>query len=93
MNRVWERKQLYEMLNTNTADDRIKPLNHNRFAQVFANDDFFTAVYPIEHKAQACEVLSRFIFDYGIPDRLVFDNSGEQTEKKTEFWNQILKPD
>ena len=64
---------------------RYKSLDGNKHAQIFANESFFAAAYPMEHKSSAGQALKQFISDFGIPDKLVCDGAAEQVGKRTEF--------
>ena len=81
--RVFERPLLRGQFYTDTMDARTKSLDGNRYAQVFASQDFFAAAYPMEHKSSAGEGLRQFIHDFGRPEKLTFDGSAEQCGKKT----------
>ena len=70
---------------------RHKSLDGNRYAQVFANDSFFAVSYPMEKKSSAGQALKQFIAEFGIPDRIVCDGSGEQMGKRTEFVATVRK--
>jgi hypothetical protein len=86
---MFERPRIKGIVFTDTMDGRHKSLDGNRHAQIFATSDFFAVAYPMEKKSQAGQGLKQFISDYGVPDVLVCDGSGEQTGKKTEFTEQI----
>ena len=70
-----------------------KSLNGNKHAQVFVNESFFTAAYPMEKKATAGQALKQFIADFWIPDWLVCDGVAEQVRKRTEFRDVVCKHD
>ena len=76
---------------TDTMDGRCKSLDGNKFAQVFANKDFFAVAYPMSSKSYAGEGLRQFVHDYGRPESLTFDGSREQCGSKTEFMKNIRK--
>ena len=46
----------------------FKSLDGNRYAQVFATEDFFAAAYPMEAKSMAGDALKEFITEFGVPD-------------------------
>ena len=89
--RVFERPLLRGQFYTDTMDARTKSLDGNRYAQVFANQDFFAVAYPMEHKSSAGEGLRQFVHDFGRPEKLTFDGSAEQCGKKTEFMKNVRK--
>ena len=69
----------------------LKSLDRNRYAQVFATEDFFAAAYPMEAKSIAGDALKDFITEFGIPDKIVMDGAAEQTGIKTTFMQQVRK--
>ena len=83
--RVFEHSLLRGQFYTDTLDARCKSLDGNSYAQVFANKDLFAVVYPMQSKAMAGDSLRQFVHDYGRPEHLTYDGSGEQCGKKTEF--------
>ena len=76
---------------TDTMNGRYKSLDGNKYAQVFANESFFAAAYPMEHKSSASQALKQYISDFGIPDKLVCDGAAEQVGKWTEFQSTVRK--
>jgi hypothetical protein len=72
-------------------DDRVKSLDGNRYAQVFATKALFATAYPMPSKSTAGEGFRQFVHDYGCPKHLTFDGSDEQCGKKTEFMKNIRK--
>jgi hypothetical protein len=88
---VFERPLLRGQFYTDTMDARNKSLDGNRYAQVFANQDFFAMAYPMEHKSSAGEGLQQFVHDLGRPEKLTFDGSAEQCGKRTEFMKNVRK--
>ena len=84
--RIYDKKCIRGSMYTDTMDDaRCKSLDGNKYAQVFTNRSFFVATYPMEKKNLAGDALRRFTNEYGVPDKLIFDGSGEQTGKNTDF--------
>ena len=69
----------------------LQSLDGNKHAQVFANESFFAATYPMEHKSSAGQALKQFISDFGIPDKLVCDGAAEQVGKQTELQSTVRK--
>ena len=74
-------------------DGRVKSLEGNRYAQVFANKGYFSKIYPMNSKGEAGDALRTFCREFGVPEHLTFDGSKEQTGKNTEFMSQIRKND
>ena len=89
VDRVFSRKTLNGDWSTDTLDGRCKSLEGNRYAQVFANKHYFSRIYPMDSKKKAGDTLRLFCQEFGVPEKLIFDGSKEQTEKGTEFMKQI----
>ncbi|KAI2499334.1 Reverse transcriptase (RNA-dependent DNA polymerase) [Fragilaria crotonensis] len=89
--RVFEKPLLRGDFYTDTMDGRCKSTNGNRYAQVFANKDFFAIAFPLAAKSGAGDALRQFIGEYGRPERLTFDGSQEQCGRKTEFMKNVRK--
>ena len=53
MDRVFNRKTLAEDWSTDTMDGRVKSIEGNRYAQVFANKGYFLRLYPMDSKRKA----------------------------------------
>ena len=51
--RMFERPRIRGMMYSDTLDGKYKSLDGNRYAQVFANESFFVASYPIPTKGYA----------------------------------------
>ena len=69
----------------------IKSLDGNKYAQIFATEDYFAAAYPMESKTLASDALKEFITDYSVPDKITMDGTGEQTIKWSTFMEQVQK--
>ena len=89
--RMFHIKRLQGEWSTDTLDGRTKSLDGNRYAQVFANKEYFAKIYPMDSKAKAGDALKVFCREFGVPDHLTFDGSGEQNGKNTTFMKQIRK--
>ena len=87
--RMFQRKTLAGDWSTDTMDGKFKSIEGNRYAQVFANKSYFAQIYPMDSKSKAGDALRLFCQEFGVPERLTFDGSKEQTQKKTEFMKQI----
>ena len=72
-------------------DGRCKSLQGSRYAQVFANKDFFAIAYPIAKKSSAGDSLRQFIHEFGRPEKLTYDGSLEQNGPKAEFMSNVRK--
>ena len=73
---------------TDTMDGQHKSLDGNKFAQVFATDFCFSAVYPMESNGHAGDALKQFITYFGVPDKI---GSKEQTKRGIIFMEQVRK--
>lgn len=89
--RVFEKPLLCGDFYTDTMDGRNKSTNGNRYAQIFANKDFFAVAFPLASKAGAGDALRQFINEFGRPERLTFDGLQEQCGRKTEFMANVRK--
>ena len=78
---------------TDTMDARVKSINGNRYGQVFATKEFFIEVYPMKNKGDCGEAFGEFITDYGVPLKMTFDGSKEQTLPNTTFMKKVRKYD
>ena len=88
---MYERLWICGAIDTDTMGGQHKSLDGNRYAQVFANDSFFAVSYPMEKKSSAGQALKQFIVEFGIPDWIICDGSGEQTGKSMEFATTVRK--
>ena len=89
--RMYERPRIRSTIYTDTMDGQHKSLDGNKYAQVFATDFHFSAVYPMESKGMAGDALKQFIADFGVPDQIICDGSKEQTKRGTTFMEQVRK--
>ena len=90
-NRMYERPRFRGTVSTDMMHGHYKSLDGNRYAQVFATEDFFVAAYLMEAKSMAGNALKEFITDFGVPDKIVMDGAAEQTGRKTTFMQQVRK--
>ena len=74
-------------------DARVAYIHGNRYGQVFSTEDYFVDVYPIKKKSRCGDGLSEFIMDYGVPLKIIFDGSKDQTLPGTDFIKKIRKYD
>ena len=72
-------------------DGQHKSLEVYKYAQVFATDFHFSAVYPMESKGHAGDALKQFITGFGVPYKIICDGSKEQTKRGTTFMEQVRK--
>jgi len=93
VDRMFGQKSFNAHVYSDTMDARVKSINGNQYGQVFATKDYFVDVYPIKTKGDAGDGLNEFITDYGVPSKLTFDGSKEQTKPGTNFMKKIRKYD
>ena len=62
-------------------DGRCISLDGNKYAQVFANERYFSKIYPMDSKKKVGEALKVFCREFGVPHDLTFDGSKEQCKK------------
>ena len=48
-------------------------------------------IYPMDTKGKAGDPLWKFCLEFGVPEKLTYNNSKEQTGKKTEFIKQVRR--
>ena len=89
--RMYERPRFRGTVYTDMMHGHFKSLDGNRYAQVFATENFFAAAYPMEAKSMAGDALKEFITEFGVPDKVVMDGAAEQTGRKTTFMQQVRK--
>lgn len=89
--RVFKRPLMRGQFFTDTMDGRLKSLDGNKYAQIFATKELFVVAYPMQSKTSAGEGLRQFVHEYGRPEHLTFDGSREQCGKETEFMKNVRK--
>ena len=93
VDRMFGQKIFNARVYTDTMDAIVAFIHGNIYGQVFSTKDYFVDVYPIKKKSHSGDVLSEFITDYGVPLKMTFDRSKEQTMPGTDFMNKIRKYD
>ena len=91
--RMFHLKRLDGDWSTDTLVARVTSKDKNKYGQVFANKAYFAAIYPMDSKGKAGEALKCFCTEFGVPERLTFDGSKEQTKKGTVFMKEIRRHD
>mmetsp|Transcript_4573 Transcript_4573/g.7097 ORF Transcript_4573/g.7097 Transcript_4573/m.7097 type:complete len:246 (-) Transcript_4573:2838-3575(-) len=91
MDRMFEPKRLHCEMASDTMDPRCQGLHGFRYCQAFGNKQLFAEAYPIHQKKDCDEALRKFITDYGAPDVMITDGSGEQTSRGTAFQARLRK--
>ena len=84
-------RRLKTRFHTDTMFSRTKSLKGNTCAQVYTDGEGFVWVDPIASKSEAGEMLQRLVEDAGIPNRLAYDGSKEQTAPGSAFQNIVRK--
>ena len=85
MDRVFTRKTLLGDGLTDTMDSRSKSLDSNKYAQVFTNKSYFSCIYSMDSKKKVGDALRLFYQEFGVPERLIFNRSKEQSKPGTQF--------
>ena len=93
VDRMFGQKMFNAHVYTDTMDDRVTSIHGNRYGQLFAPKDYFVNVYPIKKKSHCGDGLSEFITYSGVPLKMTFDGSKEQTLPGTDFMKKIRKYD
>jgi len=91
LDRMYEPKRLRCHMSSDTVDPHCVSMHGSRYCQVFANKSMFCVAYPINKKSDCHIALKNFIRDYGAPDSMITDGSGEQTSKDREFSKCLRK--
>ena len=50
----------------------------NKYGQVFENNAYFAAIYPMDTKKKIGEALRVFFQEFGVPERLTMDRAPDQ---------------
>ena len=91
--RMFHQWCLNQWFYTDTMFSKYQSVNGNKCAQVFANNSFFIAAYPMSSKDQAGLALGEFINEFGMMKELVMDGAAEQIGKNTDMMKRIRKYD
>ena len=67
---MYDRPRLCGVVYTDTMHGHIKSLDGNKYAQIFATEEFFVAAYLMESKTLAGNALKEFITNNGVPDNV-----------------------
>ena len=70
---MYDAKCLTVTWSTNTIDGKTKSLDCNRYAQIFANKQYFAKLYPMDSKDKAGDSPKVFCREFCIPDDLTSD--------------------
>ena len=90
---MYENPQLRGEWFTDTLDRGMISKYGNRYGQVFANIGFFAHIYPMDTKCKAGDALHTFCQKFGVPEKLTFDGSKDQGQRKIELMKKIWKKD
>ena len=91
--RMFYQKTLGGQWSTYMMDGHCISLDGNTYAQIFANESYFSKIYPMDSKKKAGEALKVFCKEFGVPYNLTFDGSKEQCCKGTTFMKQVRTHD
>jgi hypothetical protein len=91
--RIFSVRRLNGKFATDTAYGSVKSLRGHVGCQLFSNKCGFKACYPLSKVDgnSVGDALTQFINDYGVPERLVFDEASVQTGPKTRFMDAIRR--
>ena len=73
--RIFHKTRLGGKWSTDTTDGRVKSLDENLYAQVFAKKNMFAAVYPMDSHSKAGDALRTFVNEHEEPADLTSDGS------------------
>ena len=90
---MYEKPRLRGEWFIDTLDGQVISKYRNRYSQVFANIGFFAHIYPMDTERKAGYALRTFCQEFGFPDKLTFDGSKEQGQRKTGFMKKIRMND
>ena len=91
--RIFQLPRLQGEWFTDTVDGHMKSKDGNQYGQIFANGSYFATIYPMKSKDMAGDALRVFCKEFGVPEKLRYDGSKEQTGKKTQFQKQVRRHD
>ena len=74
---------------TNTLYGRTKSKAGNKYGQVFANNAYFAAIYPMDTKKKVGEALRVFCQEFGVPECLTMDGAPDQVGRNSEFMKEV----
>ena len=89
--RIFDKPEFRAHVYGDAMDGRVKSINQNRYAYVFATKEFFVDAFPMERKSESGAALNEFIDKWGIPLFLTVDGAKETTLKNTEFMKTVRK--
>ena len=76
---------------TDTLHGRTKSKTVNTYVQVFANNAYFAAIYPMDTKKKVGEALRVFCQEFGVPERLTMDGAPYQLGQISAFMKKVRK--
>ena len=76
---------------TDTLHGRTKSKSGNKYGQVFANNAYFAAIYPMDTKKKVGEALRIFCKEFGVPERLTMDGAPDQVGQNSAFMKELRK--
>ena len=76
---------------TDTLHGRTKSKAGNKYGQMFANNAYFAAIYPMDTKKKVGEALRVFCQEFGVPERRTMDGAPDQVGRNSEFMKEVQK--
>ena len=78
-------------ISTDTIDGKVNSIHGERYAQVFGSKEFFVAVFPMENKSDAGDMLDKFVRQYGAPKKnlMVLQNNVERIVDFSRYFENI----
>ena len=74
-----------------TLHGHTKSKAGNKYGQVFANNTYFAAIYPMDTKKKVGEALCIFCQEFGVPERLTVDVAPDQVGQNSAFMTEVKK--
>ena len=97
MGRRYKADLLYHLLllpgdwYTNNLHGRTRSKAGNKYGQVFANNAYFAAIYPMDTKKKVGEALRVSYQKCGVPERLTMDGAPDQVGQNLAFMKEVQK--
>ena len=74
-----------------TLHGSTKSKEVNKYGQLFANNGYFAAIYPMDTKKKVGEVLRVFCREFGVPECLTMDGAPYQVGRNSSFMEEVRK--
>ena len=73
---------------SDTLFSDTKSIRGNTCAQIFVTDKEYSTIYPLKSKSEAFVALNEFCHNIGLPNPIITDNAGEETDGE---WERVRK--